>query len=66
MIEKVIEVEKKTELSDIEKKKMIVKELDNLKVSGLKDKCIELGISIVNVKLKKDYLEKLYKYYGIN
>lgn len=63
---KMVIIEKKCEMSSIEKKKIIVKEIDNLKVSGLKDKCIELNIPIIGAKVKKDYIDRLYKYYGIN
>lgn len=64
IIEKIeIVIEKKN--VSLEYKQKIVKELDNLKVQGLKDKCIELNISIVGAKLKNDYITRLYKHYGI-
>ncbi len=61
-------IEKKEEVlkKDVSLDKIkILKEINGLKVQGLKDKCGELKIDISKCKLKKDYVDSLYKHFGL-
>jgi hypothetical protein len=45
-----------------EKKRISINELDNLKVSGLKEYCIKLNLSTVGCRRRDDYIKLLLSY----